>query len=340
MARNQDLEFDKEEILSQYSMLEKVAMFCILVGEEATVKIFQNLPVDIVEQITTQIAQIGSLDKDVSLAILEEFHVLTRSNAYISAGGLEVAKELLYKSLGKAEADKVLERLTKMTKAKEAFAYLEHINPKQLADFIKDESPQTIAIILSHMEPAAATQVLNTLEEDMRVKVVMQMATIKDVSPDIVQTMSKVLEKKLESLFSSISGVGGVKVVADMLNKMGAKAQDILKNINAVNVELAKEIKENMFTFEDLCKLDTQDIMKILAEVDMADVAIALKGSPDEQLEAITGAMSQRAKDRFYEEFDMLGKVKVKDKEAKQRKMLEIAQKLIESGQIERDMDE
>ena len=333
-------EIDKETILAKYSMLEKVAMFCILVGEEATIKIFQNLPVELVEQITTQIAQMGPVDKDASLAILEEFHVLTKSNAYISAGGLDVAKELLYKSLGKAEADRVLEKLAKMTKAKEAFAYLEHVNPKQLADFIKYESPQAIAIILSHMNPVAASEVLDTLDDYVRVKVIMQMATIKDVSPDIVQTMSKVLERKLESLFSSISGVGGVKVVADMLNKMGSKAQDILKNINSINVELAKEIKENMFTFEDLCKLDTQDIMKILAEVDMADVAIALKGSPDEQLEAITAAMSQRAKDRFNEEFDMLGKVKVKDKEAKQRKMLEVAQKLIESGQIERDTDE
>ena len=328
-----------EEILSRYSMLEKVAMFCILVGEEATAKIFQNLPVDLVEQITTQIAQLGPIDKDIALAILEEFHILTKSNAYIKAGGLEVAKEILYKSLGKAEAEKVLAKLAKMAKAKEAFAYLENINPKQLADFIKDESPQTIAIILSHMNPVAASEVLDILEEDVRVKVIMQMATIKDVSPEIVQTMSKVLEKKLESLLSSITEVGGIKVVADMLNKMGSKAQDILKNINSLNAELAKQIKDNMFTFEDLCKLETNDIIKILAEVDMADVAVALKGSPEEQIEAITAAMSQRAKDRFTEEFEMLGKVKLKDKEAAQRKMLDVAQKLIESGQIERDFE-
>jgi len=339
MAEEENEELDKEEILARYSMIEKVAMFCILIGEEATVKIFQNLPVDIVEQITTQIATMGPIDKNVSLAILEEFHVLTKTNAYISAGGLNVAKELLYKSLGKAEADRVLARLAKMAKAKEAFSYLENINPKQLADFIKDESPQTIAIILSHMNPVGASEVLDTLEEDIRVKVIMQMATIKDVSPEIVQTMSKVLEKKLESLLSSITEVGGVKVVADMLNKMGSKAQDILKNINSLNTELAKQIKDNMFTFEDLCKLETNDIIKILAEVDVADVAVALKGSPEEQIDAITSAMSQRAKDRFTEEFEMLGKVKLKDKEAAQRKMLDIAQKLIESGQIERDFE-
>ena len=332
-------EFDKEEILAKYSMIEKVAMFCILIGEEATVKIFQNLPVDLVEQITTQIAQMGPIDKDVSLAILEEFHILTKTNAYINSGGLDVAKEILYKSLGKVEAEKVLAKLAKMAKAKEAFSYLENINPKQLADFIKDESPQTIAIILSHMNPVGASEVLNTLEDDVRIKVIMQMATIKDVSPEIVQTMSKVLEKKLESLLSSITEVGGVKVVADMLNKMGSKAQDILKNINSINAELAKQIKNNMFTFEDLCKLETNDIIKILAEVDMADVAVALKGSPQEQIDAITAAMSQRAKERFNEEFEMLGKVKLKDKEAAQRKMLDVAQKLIESGQIERDFE-
>ncbi|RXJ99602.1 flagellar motor switch protein FliG [Arcobacter sp. CECT 8986] len=328
------------EILKGMSMLEKVAHFCVLIGEDATVKIFQHLPKNVVEEISTAITQINSIDKDVSLAVLDEFHLYTRSKGFISSGGFDYAKDILYKSLGKGEADDVLAKLSRMKLAAQSFAYLDAINPKQLSDFIKDESPQTIAVILSHMEAPRAAEVLMQLEEDVRVKVTMQMATIKDVSPDVVRTISVILEKKLESLLSSIVDVGGVKVVADMLNRVGPKSQDILKNINGVDTSLATKIKENMFVFEDLLNLDTEYVMKILQNVDTADVAVAMKNATDEDLEKITSAMSQRASDRFKEEYEMLNKVKIKDIEAAQRKMLDVAQKMIEEGVIDRDMDE
>jgi len=328
------------EVLNGVSMLDRVAMFCVLMGEEATVKIFQNLPLNIVEQISTAITQLSAIDKDMSLAILDEFYIFTKSNSYISSGGFEYAKDLLYKSLGKAEADAVLAKLSQLAEAKSSFAYLENINPKQLSDFIKDESPQTMAVILSHMEPAQAAELLDTLHPDVKVKVTMQMATIKDVSPEVVRTMSQVLEKKLESLLSHITQVGGVKVVADMLNRMGPKSQAILTSINGLDAELSKNIKDNMFVFEDMLKLEATDLMKILAEIDMADLAVALKASTTDDIATVEQAMSQRAKDRFKEEFEMLARVKPKDVEAAQRKMLGVAQKLIESGQIEREMGE
>ena len=226
-----------------------------------------------------------------------------------------------------------------MQLASQSFNYLDAINPKQLADFIKEESPQTIAVILAHMNANGAADVLNQLDEDVKVKVTMQMATIKDVSPDVVRTISIVLEKKLESLLSSIVDVGGVKVVADMLNRMGPKSQDILKNINGVDTALATKIKENMFVFEDLLALDKDDIMKILQNVEMADVAVAMKNATEDDLAVVRSAMSQRASDRFQEEFEMLTKVKIKDIESAQRKMLDAAQKLIEEGVIEREVE-
>ncbi|MFA6788644.1 MAG: flagellar motor switch protein FliG [Arcobacteraceae bacterium] len=333
------LDEDYKDILKGMPMVERVAIFCILLGESATVKIFQHLPKHYVEDISTAITQMKSIDKETSLAILNEFHILIKSSGYISSGGYEYAKDLLYKSLGRGEADEVLARLSKIKLASQAFSYLDAINPKQLADFIKDESPQTIAVILAHMEAAGAAEVLMQLDEDVKVKVTMQMATIKDVSPDVVRTVSLILEKKLESLLSSIVDVGGVKVVADMLNRVGPKSQDILKNINGVDTLLATKIKENMFVFEDLLDLDTDYIMKILQNCEMADVAVAMKNATSEDLENVTVAMSQRAKDRFLEEFEMLTKVKIKDIEAAQRKMLDVAQKLIEEGVIDREMD-
>lgn len=331
---------EENDLLKGMSMMDKVARFFVLIGEESTVKIFQHLPKEMVEEISTAITQISSINKDISLAILEEFHLYTRSKSFISSGGYDFARDILYKSLGKGEADEVLAKLSRMKLASQSFTYLDAINPKQLSDFIKDESPHTIAVILSHMDSSKSADVLMQLEEETRVKVTMQMATIKDVSPDVVRTISVVLEKKLESLLSSIVDVGGVKVVADMLNKLGPKSQEILKNINGIDTSLATKIKENMFVFEDLLNLDSEYVMKILQNVDTGDVAVAMKNAPEEDLEKITGAMSQRARDRFLEEFEMLNKVKIKDIENSQRKMLDVAQKMIEDGVIDRDMDE
>ena len=330
-------ETKENDVLKGMSMLAKVARFFVLIGEESTVKIFQHLPKETVESISTAITQVTSINKEVSLAILEEFHLYTKSKSFISAGGYDFARDILYKSLGKAEADEVLAKLSRMKLASQAFSYLDGINPKQLSDFIKDESPHTIAVILSHMDPNKSAEVLMQLDEEIRVKVTIQIATIKDVSPDVVRTIYLVLEKKLESLLSSIVDVGGVKVVADMLNKLGPKAQDILKNINGIDTSLATKIKENMFVFEDLLNLDSEYIMKILQNVETADVVVAMKNATEEDMDKITSSMSQRARDRFKEEFEMLNKVKIKDIEAAQRKMLDVAQKMIEDGIIDRE---
>ncbi|MGJ0302257.1 flagellar motor switch protein FliG [Aliarcobacter cryaerophilus] len=325
------------DILKGMSMLEKIARFFVLIGEDSTVKIFQFLDKSYVEQISTAITQIQSINKEVSLAILEEFHLYTRTKGFISSGGYDFAKEILYKSIGQEAAEEVLEKLSRMKLANQAFSYLDGVNPKQLSDFIKDESPHTIAVILAHMDPSKSADVLMELDEEIRVKVSIQIATIKDVSPDVVRTISAVLEKKLESLLSSIVDVGGVKVVADMLNKMGPKAVDILKNINGIDTSLATRIKDNMFVFEDLLNLDSEYIMKIIQSVESADVVVAMKNTTQEQIEKVTGAMSQRVKDRFYEESEMLTKVKIKDIEAAQRRMLAVAQKMMDDGVIERE---
>ena len=325
------------DILKGMSMLEKIARFFVLIGEDSTVKIFQFLDKAYVEQISTAITQIQSINKEVSLAILEEFHLYTRTKGFISSGGYDFAKDILYKSIGQEAAEEVLEKLSRMKLANQAFSYLDSVNPKQLSDFIKDESPHTIAVILAHMDPSKSADVLMELDEEIRVKVSIQIATIKDVSPDVVRTISAVLERKLESLLSSIVDVGGVKVVADMLNKMGPKAVDILKNINGIDTSLATRIKDNMFVFEDLLNLDSEYIMKIIQSVESADVVVAMKNTTQEQIEKVTGAMSQRVKDRFYEESEMLTKVKIKDIEAAQRRMLSVAQKMMDDGIIERE---
>jgi len=333
----------KEEIkntLETMPMIEKIAHFCVLIGEEATVKIFQSLPKETVEDLSIAITQIKNIDKETSLGILEEFHLFIQSSAYISSGGFDYAKDILYKSLGKAEADKVLAKLARLQEAKLAFSYLDNIDPKQLADFIKDESPQTIAVVLAHMEAEDASLVLSKLDDNLKVKISMQMATIKDVSPSIVQSMSQVLEKKLESLLASIVTVGGVKTVADMLNKMGGKSTEILENIQGLDPELAAKIKENMFVFEDLLALEANDIMKVLGNIETETLTVALKNATEDEMAIIMGSMSQRARDRFKEEYELLGRTKIKDIEEAQRVILDVAMQLLESGEIERNEEE
>jgi len=182
--------------------------------------------------------------------------------------------------------------------------------------------------------------VLSKLDDTLKVKISMQMATIKDVSPSIVQSMSQVLEKKLESLLASIVTVGGVKTVADMLNKMGSKSTEILENIQGLDPILAAKIKENMFVFEDLLALDANDIMKVLGNIETEDLTVALKNATEEDMAIIMGSMSQRARDRFQEEFELLGRTKIKDIEDAQRKILDVAMGLLESGEIERIEEE
>jgi flagellar motor switch protein FliG len=322
------------------SMIDKIAHFVVLVGPDSATKIFQHLPKGHVEEISKKIATITSIDRDTSLAILDEFHLYTRSKQYISTGGFDFAKDILYKSLGRGDADGVLDKLSRLNMQNQSFAYLDGINTKQLAGFIKDESPQTIAIVISHMESNEAAEVLDNFDDDLKVKVAMQMASIKDVSPDVIKTISDVLETKLEALTSSIVDVGGVKSVADMLNRIGPKSKDILKNINLIDTTMATQIKENMFVFEDLIDHEIDAIQKILQQVDSEVVAKALKNVTEEDMDKIKSGMSQRAQVRFEEEFEMLVKVKIKDVEAAQKQMLEVAQKLIDEGVIDRDNDE
>ena len=322
------------------SMIDKIAHFIVLVGPDSATKVFQHLPKGHVEEISKKIATISSIDRDTSLAILDEFHLYTRSKQYISTGGFDFAKDILYKSLGRGDADGVLDKLSRLNMQNQSFAYLDGINTKQLSGFIKDESPQTIAIVISHMESNEAAEVLDNFDDDLKVKVAMQMASIKDVSPDVIKTISDVLETKLEALTSSIVDVGGVKSVADMLNRIGPKSKDILKNINLIDTTMATQIKENMFVFEDLIELEIDAIQKILQQVDSEVVAKALKNVTEEDMDKIKSGMSQRAQVRFEEEFEMLVKVKIKDVEAAQKQMLEVAQKLIDEGVIDRDNDD
>ena len=294
------------------------------------------MSVDAITEVTKYIASGRSTDKAIATAVLEEFYAIFQSGQYITTGGMEYARELLYRTLGHEEAKKVLDKLSRSMQTTQNFAYLSKIKPQQLADFIMHEHPQTIALILAHMEAVEAADTLQYFSDELRSEVAMRMAKLGDISPSVIKRVSAVLESKLESLASYKVEVGGARAVADIFNRLGSKSsKSTLANIEQVDEELATTIKEMMFTFEDMVTLDKNAIIETLKAVDKAELMLALKSSPEELKEKFFSAMSERARDAFEEEMQFLGAVKMKDVEAAQRKIVEAVNGLAEAGTIQ-----
>ncbi len=326
----------QQALYDDLSVSEKIAILLVQLGDELTGEIFSHLDLDSITEISKYIAQNSGVDKVIATAILEEFYAIFQSNQYISTGGFEYAKELLYRTLGPEAAKKVLDKLAKSMQSSQNFAYLSRVRPQQLSDFIIHEHPQTIALILAHMDPTNAAETLNFFSDDLRAEIAIRMANLGDISPNVVKRVSTVLENKLESLTSYKVEVGGIRAVAEVFNRLGQKAaKATIAYIEQIDDQLAAAIKEMMFTFEDIEKLDNNAIREILKIVDKKDLTLALKAAPEELKQKFMGNMSQRAGEQFLEEMQFLGAVKVKDVEAAQRRIVETVQSLSEQGLIQ-----
>jgi flagellar motor switch protein FliG len=320
----------------ELSIGEKVAILLIQLGEDTTATLFQQLDTDTVTEVSKYIATAKKVDKAIATAILEEFYAIFQSNQYIKSGGFDYAKEILYKVFGSEGAQKVIDRLTKTMESTKTFSYLSQIKPTQLADFIVNEHPQTIALILAHMDSTSAAETLSSFPDELRADVTIRMANLGDISPAIIKRVSTILESKLESLTTYKVEVGGVRAVAEILNRLGQKAsKSTLSYIEQADDKLATDIKEMMFTFDDIIKLDNNALREILKAVDKKDLMVALKGATDDLKTKFLSNMSQRAQEAFEEEMQFLGAIKVREVEENQRKLVEEVQKLSEQGIIE-----
>ena len=326
----------QQALFDEMTISEKIAILLLQLGEEATSAIFSNMSVEAITEVSKYIASNTTIDRSIATAILEEFHAIFQSGQYLTSGGMEYARELLYRTLGPEEAKKVLDKLSKSMQNTQNFAYLSKIKPQQLSDFIVNEHPQTIALILAHMDATEAADTLQFFPDDLRSEVAMRMAKLGDISPSVIKRVSAVLESKLESLASYKVEVGGTRAVADIFNRLGTKSsKSTLATIEQVDEELATLIKDMMFTFEDIVSLDKNAITEILKAADKAELMLALKSSPEELKEKFFSAMSERAREAFEEEMQFLGAVKMKDVEAAQRKIVESVNALSESGVIQ-----
>ena len=214
----------QQATFDEMGMAEKISILLLQLGEEATSAIFANLNVEAITEVSKFIAGAKSIDKAIATAVLEEFHAIFQSGQYITSGGMEYARELLYRTLGPEEAKKVLDKLSKSMQNTQNFAYLSKIKPQQLSDFIQYEHPQTIALILAHMDATEAADTLQFFSDELRSEVAMRMAKLGDISPSVIKRVSAVLESKLESLASYKVEVGGPRAVADVFNRLGSKS--------------------------------------------------------------------------------------------------------------------
>ncbi len=320
-------------IYDDLSMPEKVAILLIQLGEDATTLVFSHMDIDVITEISRYIASAKTIDKTVAAAVLEEFYALMQSNQYMKSGGIEYAKEILFRTFGPEIAQKIMDKLQKSMETTKSFGYLSQVRPQQLADFIVKEHPQTIALIVAHMDATSAAETLVYFPDDLRSEVIIRMANLGDISPSVVKRVSTVLESKLESLASYKVEVGGPRAVAEVLNRLGQKAsKSTIGIIEQSDPSLAVTIKEMMFTFEDINTLDNNAIREILKVVDKKDLMVGLKGSGEELKQKFLANMSQRASEAFVEEMQFLGAVRVKEVEEAQRRVVELVQKLAEEG--------
>ncbi len=330
LSASQQARFD------EMGMGEKVAILLLQMGEDATAAIFTNMTVDAITDVSKYIAMNKSVEKTVATAVLEEFYAILQSGQFITSGGMEYARELLYRTLGPEEAKKVLEKLSRSMQESQNFAYLSKIKPQQLSDFIINEHPQTIALILAHMDATEAADTLQYFPDDLRSEVSMRMAKLGDISPSVIKRVSAVLESKLESLASYKVEVGGPRAVADIFNRLGAKAsKETLAKIEERDEEMSNLIKEMMFTFEDIAKLDKGAINEILKSVEKQDLMLGLKSAPEDLRQKFFSAMSERAREAFEEEMQFMGAVKMKEVEGAQRRIVEVVNGLAEAGTIQ-----
>jgi flagellar motor switch protein FliG len=316
------------------SGVRKAAVFTLLVGEESSSALFKHLHEDEIEQIAREVALMGAVAAPTGEEILEEFHNMWQAAEYVARGGVDYARKLLVQSLGPEMARRLLDKLVKSFESTVVFTALEKADPQQLSKFILAEHPQTIALILAHLKPSQAAQIVGLLPDPVRVEVLTRMANLDEISPDVIMRISAVIEQRLKTVSGAThESYGGVRAVAELLNRLDrGVSQPVLQAIEGDAPNLAVSIRNLMFVFEDLAGVDEQAIREIIQRADKKVLTVALKGTTDEIRNKFFNNMSKRAADLIREEMEVLGAIRLRDVEKAQHEVVAIARKMEEEG--------
>ncbi|MDP2872510.1 MAG: flagellar motor switch protein FliG [Bacillota bacterium] len=315
---------------------QKAAALLIALGSDTSATVFRHLQQDEIEQLTLEIAATRSVDVETRNKVLEEFHQMCVAQEYLSQGGLEYARQVLYEALGPERTKTILNQLTSTLQVR-PFDFLRRTDAAQLLSFIRNEHPQTIALILAYLEPSQSAVVLASLPQDLQTEVTRRIAVMDRTSPDVVREVERVLERKVASVASEdYTAAGGLDTCVAMLNRVdrGTEKQ-IIEALLEQDPELAEEIRKRMFVFEDLINIDDRYMQRVLRDVDLnKDLPLALKVASEEVTAKIQRNLSKRAVENLVEAIEYLGPVRLRQVEEAQQKIVNLVRRLEEEGEI------
>ncbi len=319
----------------EMSGLQKAAILLIALGPEKSAMIFKHLKEEEIESLTLEIANTRSVSAQEKEEVLNEFYQICLAQQYIAEGGIGYAKNLLEKALGEEAAQTVIARLTASLQVR-PFEFVRKADPSQVLNFIQDEHPQTVAMILSYLSSGQAAMIISALPPEKQADVAKRIALMDRTSPDIIKEVESVLEKKLASLINQdYTIVGGVDAIVAILNTVDrATEKHIMETLEIEEPELADEVRKKMFVFEDILLLDDRAIQRVLRDVDNKDLAVALKIANDEVKNVVFKNQSKRLAAMIQEDMEFMGPVRMKDVEEAQQKIVGIIRKLEDNGEI------
>lgn len=314
---------------------QKAAILLIALGPEKSALIFKHLKEEEIETLTLEIANTRSVSPQEKEDVLNEFYQVCLAQEYIAEGGIGYAKDLLEKALGQERANDVINRLTASLQVR-PFEFVRKADPTQLLNFIQDEHPQTIAMILSYLAPGQASLIISSLPPDKQADVAKRIAMMDRTSPDVIKEVESVLERKLASMINQdYTIVGGVDAIVAILTMVDRGTEKhIMETLEIEEPELADEVRKKMFVFEDILLLDDRAIQRVMRDVDNNDIAIALKVANEEVKNVVFKNISKRLAAMIQEDMEFMGPVRMKDVEEAQQKIVGIIRKLEDSAEI------
>jgi flagellar motor switch protein FliG len=317
--------------------LRKAAVLLVAVGEDLAKEVLRALPENDVQRLTEELADLRGVTPELSLEILEEFWELLETQNFMIHGGLDYARRLLVETFGPQRAEDLLLLVRRSQEAAHGnLAQLQRTDPQQLGKLLDAEHPQTIALVLAHLDPKRGSMVLDNLSEERKVVSVQRLAEMRQFSPEMAQKVALILHRRLENVGDTQrKSYSGFKAVADLLNRLNAEqSKKILESIEESQPELALSIRNLMFTFEDLVTVPPATIRDIVAGVDKRQLALALRGANEELRAQIFKAMSSRAVEMLKEDMEVLGPVRSREVAQAQQEILNLARQLEAEGKV------
>ncbi|HHZ04882.1 flagellar motor switch protein FliG [Acetomicrobium hydrogeniformans] len=314
---------------------EKAAILLVSLGPDVAARVYKNLDENTIEMLTMEIAGLRKVSGSQREEVLREAQELLLAKEYMTQGGVDYAKQLLESALGPERAQDILRRITASLQVR-PFDFIRQTDPQQILTFIQNEHPQTISLIVSYMEPKQAAQVMGGLSPNLQVEVAKRIASMERVTPDVLREVERVLERKVSTVLSQdFTIAGGIdSLVAIINNADRATERNIMERLEEEDPELAEEIKKRLFVFEDILGMDDRSLQRVLRDVDMKDVALALKGASEALRDKFFKNMSKRAAEMLKEDMQYMGPVRVRDVEEAQQRIVNVIRALEEAGEI------